>query len=200
MKVSSCVQGDKGTGNFQHGKEITQIEEGSQISLESVDCGKIFVSLKKPRNQRDQRILAFQIIYALDCSDYLVSIEEILSEFKRSFNLTLAENSFALQIANGVVDERTVFDEKLKYYLLNWDFSRLSNTVRIVLYQAFWELFTFKKTPTKTIIDEYVEIVKCFGETDSFRIVNGILDKIAKEQENCFVQPNLAFRQTQQSG
>lgn len=151
-----------------------------KVSLDSIDNETTFVSIKNPRSQREHRALAFQLLYALDSSDYALSSDDLLFELTNIFKLNLPEECFVKKLVAGAVLHREEFNQILKDVLLNWDYNRLSTVVRLTLYLALWEMNHYKETPQKTVIDEYIEIAKKFGEADSFRIVNGVLDKIIK--------------------
>jgi N utilization substance protein B len=46
-----------------------------------------------------------------------------------------------------------------------------------------WELF-HTDMPTSIVINEAVELAKCFSEKDAYKFVNGILDEAVKEKES----------------
>jgi N utilization substance protein B len=52
---------------------------------------------------------------------------------------------------------------------------------RAVLLMALAELRYCADVPTKVVINEAVELAKRYGATDSFRFVNAVLDKAARE-------------------
>jgi transcription antitermination protein NusB len=45
---------------------------------------------------------------------------------------------------------------------------------------AVWE-FKNTETDARIIINEAIELAKCFAEEDAYRFVNGILDPVSKE-------------------
>ena len=52
---------------------------------------------------------------------------------------------------------------------------------RAILLLALAELKTRPDIPTRVVINEAVELAKRFGATGSFKFVNAVLDKAAKE-------------------
>ena len=50
----------------------------------------------------------------------------------------------------------------------------------IILKSAIYEIFFYKKTPFKVVIDEYLKITKMFLNDKQKNIINAVLDKIAK--------------------
>jgi N utilization substance protein B len=62
-----------------------------------------------------------------------------------------------------------------------WPLTRLDVTLRAILRAATWELLGRKDVPAPVVITEYVDVAKAFFEKDEPRIVNGVLDKLARE-------------------
>lgn len=49
---------------------------------------------------------------------------------------------------------------------------------------ALYELKERPEVPFRVVINEALELAKTFGATDSFKFVNGVLDKMAKQVRN----------------
>jgi transcription antitermination factor NusB len=64
---------------------------------------------------------------------------------------------------------------------LDWDFNRIAAVDRNILRIAVYEILFLKETPAAVVINEAIEIAKAYGTEDSFRFVNGILDRIASD-------------------
>ena len=145
-----------------------------------------------PRSQRDNRSLAFQILYAIDRCEYMLSPEEVVEGFVQSYGLKVDYDSFAFALLEGTLNNLEAADLEISKFLENWVDSRVSCTVRILLRMAIWEI-NFAQTPVKAVLDEYIELAKGFGEKDSFRIINGILDAYIKSRtcERDFVQEQM---------
>lgn len=92
-----------------------------------------------------------------------------------------AESGFANQAASGVADKQTVIDEFIQGYSKNWKLSRISRIDKCVLRLAIYELSTNQDLDVHVIIDEAVELAKCYGDENSSKFVNGILDAVAKD-------------------
>jgi N utilization substance protein B len=65
-------------------------------------------------------------------------------------------------------------------YLANWRVDRVSVCTKLILLFGIWELKN-TDTDTRIVINEAIELAKCFAEEDSYRFVNGILDSISKD-------------------
>lgn len=73
-------------------------------------------------------------------------------------------------------------EKKIEQRLENWDLERISLMDKIILIAAFAELDYFPQTPSRVIMNEYIEITKAFSTEKAGLFVNGILDKYTKEK------------------
>jgi N utilization substance protein B len=72
--------------------------------------------------------------------------------------------------------------------ITNWRLDRLSLIDKNILRLATSELLHFGDIPPKVTINEYIEIAKVYGDIDSPSFINGILDKIARNNTHKLVQ------------
>jgi transcription antitermination protein NusB len=86
-------------------------------------------------------------------------------------------------LAISVLKHKTEVDEKLASVIENYIPSRVDPVDRAILRLAICEIIARPDVPKKVVINEAIELAKKFGTTDSGRFVNGILDKIVKNQE-----------------
>ena len=63
----------------------------------------------------------------------------------------------------------------------DWALSRLDSTVRAILRAGTFEMLERKDVPVPVIVTEYVEIAKAFFSDDEPKLVNAVLDRIAKQ-------------------
>jgi N utilization substance protein B len=56
---------------------------------------------------------------------------------------------------------------------------RLSRVDHNVMRIALFELIKMEDIPARVTIDEAIELAKCYGDIESGRFVNGVLDEIA---------------------
>ena len=61
------------------------------------------------------------------------------------------------------------------------DISKSGLVEQAVLYLSTYEILYFLEIPYKIIINEAIELVKIMGTENSFKFINAVLDKIAKE-------------------
>jgi transcription antitermination factor NusB len=89
---------------------------------------------------------------------------------------------FAAKIVLGIYENLAYIDEKLGEYATNWQLNRMAVIDRNVLRMGLYELKFNSDIPPKVAINEAVELAKKYGDHDSSKFVNGILDKVHKKE------------------
>ena len=90
---------------------------------------------------------------------------------------------FADQLVSGVIQHRDPIDQWIVKCADNWDITRMAAVDKNILRLASYELLYAEEIPPKVAINEAVELAKKYGDTESSKFVNGILDKIHKEHK-----------------
>ena len=62
-------------------------------------------------------------------------------------------------------------------------FKNLDSLLRIILKSSIYELRFCNKIPFKVVIDQYLDVTDTFYGNDQKRLVNGVLDSVAKTLE-----------------
>lgn len=145
----------------------------------------------KPANKRGAaRLAAVQALYQMDVSGG--GVLETAAEYE-TFRLGKeldgeqyreADAAWFRNILSGVVGKQKSLDPILRGALSeDWPLSRLDSTLRAILRAGAYELTTIKDLPPAVVISEYVDIAKAFYEEgEEPRIVNAVLDRIAKKR------------------
>jgi N utilization substance protein B len=81
----------------------------------------------------------------------------------------------------GAIRESSRLEESLQPYL-DRKCAELSPIERAILFIAAYELENLVDVPYRVVINEAVELAKCYGGTDGFKYVNGVLDKLAAQK------------------
>lgn len=157
--------------------ELTQISENaSNNQLNNDNHEKKFSEL----TQREKRSLIFHLLYAAESFNYQISLNAIVDNFNRGFNLDIPLDDKSVAIVQTIIDQRDQLDEDFKPLLSNWRFDRLGVCTKLILRYAMWELHN-TDIQTSIIINEAIELAKCFAEKDAYKFINGILDKAISE-------------------
>ena len=131
-------------------------------------------------SRRDVRSLIFYLLYAAEAFDYQESLEAIVDNFNRGFDVAIPLDSEVVKVVHAVINERDALDEQYKPLLSNWRFERVGVSTKLILRFATWELLR-TDTDSRIVINEAVELAKRFAEKDAYKFVNGILDRLIKE-------------------
>lgn len=131
-------------------------------------------------SRRDVRSLVFHFLYAADAFNYEESVESIIDSFNRGFDLSVPLDGEIAHIVKNIIDHRDELEKTYESYLANWRSERISVCTKLILLFAVWELKN-TETDARIIINEAIELAKCFAEQDAYRFVNGILDPVSKD-------------------
>ena len=143
----------------------------------------------KTANQRGAaRLAAVQALYQMDIGG--TGVLEVVSEYEThrlgqevdGETYLKADPSWFRSIVAGVVRDQTVIDPMIAGALQDdWALSRIDSTVRAILRAGVFELLERKDVPVPVIVTEYVEIARAFFEDEEPKLVNAVLDRIAKQ-------------------
>lgn len=146
----------------------------------------------RPANQRGAaRLAAVQALYQMDVGRQ--TLEDTLSQFDTHHlgreiegeQYLPADADFFRQILKGVVKHQRELDPAIDNALTDdWPVTRIDATLRAILRASAWELLRRQDIPARVVITEYVDIAKAFYEDDASGLVNGVLDRIARENNH----------------
>ena len=142
------------------------------------------------------REFALQILYQEDISHS--NIEETFEDFwKEKSDVILSREAsepadehendsqvreYTERIVRGTIEKLDVIDKMIEKFTEHWELKRMAYVDRNILRLATYEMMFRDDIPVKVAINEAVELAKRYGEADSSKFVNGILDKIAKTE------------------
>ena len=91
-----------------------------------------------------------------------------------------ADLTFFHECLRGVIRNAAQLDPLFAPHL-DREVERLDPVERGILRAAVYELKERLETPALVVLDEWVALAKTFGATESFRYVNGVLDRVARQ-------------------
>ena len=131
--------------------------------------------------RRKAREVALQFLYQLDLHG-AVDPMPYEPEFWQRHPVDPATRAFAESLVRGSKQQQSKIDQLLAQYAEHWDLERMAVVDRNILRMAVYELLWQPDVPPKAAINEALEIAKKFGTTESSRFINGVLDRILREQ------------------
>ena len=132
----------------------------------------------RPRTKA--RETALQLLYGIELFKNYSSPQDNISEYFQSTRETEEIKSFSVVLVEGVCRNINGLNSIIKKYVKNWGIERIAVIDRNIIRIASFELLFLDDIPPKVSINEGVELAKRYGDIDSPRFVNGILDKIYK--------------------
>ena len=131
--------------------------------------------------RRRAREIVLQLLYEADVNE--VRDAEDSRRFIRSrMQGRKALTQFACKLLAGTIDRRDEVDVYLAKLATNWSLSRMPVVDRNVLRLGAYEIL-FAETPSRVAVNESVVLAKRYGDKNSPRFVNGVLDRLMKETD-----------------
>ena len=144
----------------------------------------------RPANKRGAaRLAAVQALYQMDVAG--VGILEVVTEYETyrlgkeldGAQYLEADAQWFRAVVSGVVENQKNIDPVVHGALTDdWPLSRLDSTLRAILRAGTWELTAKRDVPVAVIVSEYVDIAKAFFDGDEPKLVNAVLDRIARKE------------------
>jgi N utilization substance protein B len=142
----------------------------------------------RPANKRGTaRLAAVQALYQMDVTGS--GLLETAAEYE-AFRLGKevdgvlyrdADPQWFRAILSGVVENQKAVDPVIGQSLTeDWPLSRLDSTLRAILRAGVYELMKRADVPVAVIVSEYVDIAKAFYEDEEPKLVNAVLDRVAR--------------------
>lgn len=133
------------------------------------------------RKRTKARECALKILYAVDITGE--EPKKCIETFWKNHDEVDGElESFANSIVLGVTNNRDAIDKLISAHTTNWQLKRMAVIDRNILRFATYELLYMEEIPPKVSINEAIDIAKRYGDKDSGKFVNGVLDSINKNE------------------
>ena len=134
------------------------------------------------RNRTKARECALKILYAIDIRKD--PPEECARVFWESHPAIKSEiRDFSGFLIEGIFKNKNFIDSLISKYATNWQIKRMPPIDRNILRLGAFELLFAGEIPPKVSINEAIEMAKRYGDKDSGKFVNGVLDKINKSEK-----------------
>jgi N utilization substance protein B len=130
-------------------------------------------------NRHKARELALKVLFSIDFSKEKENISSFFETYAK--NVPDEIKDFAYLLINTTLKDLKKIDELIREYAKNWKFQRIARVDKNILRIGIAELLNFRDTPKGVIIDEAVKLAKRFSDESSYKFVNAILDRLAKD-------------------
>lgn len=133
-------------------------------------------------SRRQAREKALQTIFQIDMGG--VEPKTALNNILEEFGAVKADTKpFLENLVFGTLKELASIDEVISKVALSWNIERMANVDRNILRLALYEIYFMDDVPVNVSLNEAIELAKTYGDAESGKFVNGILGRIAAEQE-----------------
>jgi len=135
---------------------------------------------KRSITRRKARELALQALYAVASTG--APIEQALADLAETGKIPDQALQFPAELCKKCLENQARFDGLIEQAAEHWALERIARIDRILLRMALTELFFFLDIPPKATINEAIELARKFSTENSAQFVNGLLDRIARQQ------------------
>ena len=126
------------------------------------------------------RECALKILYKIEIAKD--SVQDSFDDFWLSQEKAEDVRNFAETLVRGTRENVAKLDEVISKYTENWDIKRMAVIDKNIMRLSIFELLYMDDIPAKVSINEAIELAKKYGDVDSGKFVNGILDKVRKQE------------------
>ena len=106
--------------------------------------------------------------------------DDIEAQFLANNDFAKADRGYFHDLLHGVPGQVKELDELLTPFL-DRRVEELSQVEKAILRIGAFELKERQDVPYRVVINEGIELAKVFGAEESFKYVNGVLDKLARK-------------------
>lgn len=134
------------------------------------------------------RVAAVQALYQMDLAG--TDLNDVIAEFlgvrftadAEDETIEGADRTFFADILRAVLRRQREIDPMIDEQLaIGWRLVRVDAILRATLRGGVAELLDRQDVPARVVINEYINVARFFFSEDEPRVVNGVLDKIARQ-------------------
>lgn len=151
---------------------------------------------KGPQPRTVSRMAAVQALYQMDmaATDLNAVIQEFVdTRFPTSEDdeaVAGADPVFFAELLRGVVRRQRDIDPMIDHQLAaGWRLVRVDSILRAILRSGAFELIERRDVPARVVINEYINVAHAFFDEDEPKVVNGLLDKLARQLRSAEFEP-----------
>ena len=134
------------------------------------------------------RLAAVQALYQMDLAQ--TDLNEVIAEFTAHRigsavdvpELEAADHEYFSDLLHGVMKDQREIDPLIDAQLAKgWRLVRIDKTLRAILRAGTFELIKQDEVPVAVVVNEYIDIAHAFFDGDEPKVVNGVLDALARK-------------------
>jgi transcription antitermination protein NusB len=128
------------------------------------------------------RIIVMQSFF-----EYLMRVNKDLSDILE-YNLAeygekIQDREFALELASKMKRDQKKIDKFIKKHAPEWPLEKMNSVERVILTLGICEIINpAKDVPLNVAINESIELAKMYGDENSSKFINGVLNAVAHDK------------------
>ncbi len=134
-----------------------------------------------PSARRKARKFIVQALYQWELTGN--ALNEIDAQFRTENDMEKVDTEYFSKLLHGVPSKRSELEAEMAPFL-DRTVAELDPVSLSILRMGIYELTHCIDVPYKVVINESVNLAKTFGATDSFKYINGVLDKAARKHRS----------------
>lgn len=128
------------------------------------------------RTQAREAVIQLLYAHEMGCDNIDKLSEIVLQDYK----LRDKHASFARTLLYGVLEREKILAQVAAAFLKSWDITRLGVVEKGILMLGIYELLE-SELDSAIVINEAIELTRTFNVGDAAKLVNGVLDSVAKK-------------------
>lgn len=130
--------------------------------------------------RKELREAAVKLFYEMDIQKTFE--HNFYKNFLAENELIALKDNYLKEVFDNFLLNRDNIDDIIQKSSTSWDIKRIAKVDLSILRVAITEILYLSDIPDKVSINEAIDLAKKYGDENSYKFVNGLLGKIAKNE------------------
>ncbi|WP_313568589.1 transcription antitermination factor NusB [Acetoanaerobium noterae] len=130
--------------------------------------------------RKELREAAVKLFYEMDIQKTFE--HKFYKNFLAENELIALKDNYLKEVFDNFLLNRDNIDDIIQKSSTSWDIKRIAKVDLSILRVAITEILYLSDIPDKVSINEAIDLAKKYGDENSYKFVNGLLGKIAKNE------------------
>lgn len=111
-------------------------------------------------------------------------LDEVLSYNLKEYGSKIEDPSFAKALAKKMKRDQKKIDKLIEKHAPEWPLEKMNPVERVILTLGISEILDPEKdVPLNVAINEAIELAKMYGDNNSGKFINGVLNSVAHDDD-----------------
>lgn len=132
-------------------------------------------------SRKKSREKAMELLFGMELSKETPN--EILETFVENYegNIKELDLEYIKALLEGIYENKDEIDSKIEGSLQSWKLDRISKINLTILRLGIFEMKYSDEVPDRVALNEALELTKVYSDEKSVSFINGVLDKVLKD-------------------